>query len=407
MPVVASIVGRSIRDSRGQSAVEVTVTDSDGRIATASVPSGSSLGKYEAVSLDADQAVQAINTAVAPQLLRTSLDSQKVIDDKLAALDTTPNHAQLGVNATLGISLACARLLAQAKNQPLYQYIHDISKSPGYTLPTPLFNVINGGKHANNNLDFQEYMVIPVSMKSFHEKLAAGRKIFNELGKLLEQHGHAVEIGAEGGYAPNLSTNEEGLGYLVQSIQNAGFTPGYDVWLGIDVAASALPPTFAPTSESYVSLYEDFPLLFLEDPFDEDEWEKWTDLKAKLAARSDAYHPYLLVGDDLFVGNSERLEQGIQKNAANAVLIKINQVGTLTELLECIAIAREHSYVHILSHRSGETLDSFVSDVAVGTAAAFIKAGAPNEQAPERSIKYDRVSEIEEEITMVGPADVA
>lgn len=401
MALIASIAGRVINDSRGQPTVEVTVTDDKGRIATASLPSGSSVGKYEVEPVDAQAAVHTINSVIAPALLRQPLTSQSELDAKLMAFDNSPDK-RLGVNSLLGISLACARLIAQDKNIPLYHYIHTISGSPGFTLPTPMFNLLNGGKHAQNNLDFQEYMVVPLGFKTFHEKLAAGKKVFAALGTILYETGHVTEIGFEGGYAPNLSTNEEGLGMLVQAIESAGFVPGKDFVLGVDIAASALPPTYAATVDNYVSLFQNFPLFSMEDPFAEDEWDNWAKLKVQIDKLIEPGKPKLLVGDDLFVGNKERLLEGINRFSANAILIKMNQASTLIEILDAIKIAREHNYVHILSHRSGETLDSFVSDLAIGTAAAFIKGGSANEQAPERIVKYERIVEVEEELNL-GP----
>lgn len=402
MAQIASIAARLINDSRGQKTVEVTVTDDAGRIATASLPSGSSLGKYEAVSVDAEVAIQTINTTIAPSLIRQPLDTQKAIDEKLQSFDPSPNREHIGVNSTLGISFAVARLLAQQINIPLYHYIQTISGSPGFVLPTPMFNLINGGKHATNNLDFQEYMIIPTGMASFHDKLSAGRKIFFALGNILHEADSESAVGFEGGYAPNLNTNEEGFGFLVQAIKAAGYIPGTDVVLGVDIAASALPSTYSATVDNYASLFENFPLYSIEDPFNEDDWDHWVELKSRLDKLSNGTNMRLMVGDDLFVGSSERLQKGLQLGAANAVLVKINQAGTLSEILDCISLARSLNCLTILSHRSGETLDSFVSDVAVGTASPFIKAGSPNDQAPERIIKYERIVEIEEELNVVS-----
>jgi enolase len=261
-----------------------------------------------------------------------------------------------------------------------------------------MFNLVNGGKHATNNLDFQEYMIIPIGMPTFHDKLAAGRKIFYALGNILHEADSETQIGFEGGYAPNLNTNEEGLGFLVQAIKAAGYIPGSDVVLGVDIAASALPSTYSATVENYISLFENFPMYSIEDPFGEDDWDNWVELKSRLDKMSDGSNTRLLVGDDLFVGSQERIDKGMKLGAANSVLVKINQSGTLTELLNCINLARQLGCIPILSHRSGETLDSFVSDLAVGTAAPFIKAGSPNDQAPERIVKYERIVEIEEEL---------
>ncbi len=401
MATIASVAGRVIKDSRGQSTVEVTVTDDQGRLATASLPTGASVGKYEAHTVDADSAVATINTVVAPLMLRSPLQSQKDLDEKLNSLDTTPNRDKIGVNSTLAVSMAVARLLAQGQNMPLYQYIQTVSGSPGYSLPTPMFNLINGGKHATNNLDFQEYMVVPIGLKTFWEKVSAGKKIFSALGEILSQRNYSTKTGDEGGYAPNLTTNEEGMGLLVQAIKDAGYDPQTQVQLGLDVAASALAPTYSATPQNYVTLFENFPLLSIEDPFKEDEWEKWKALKQLVDGMSNPAHPHLLVGDDLFAGNKEKLKEGIEKMVAHAILVKMNQSATVTELLECLALARKFNYVTIISHRSGETLDTFVSDLAVGSTAAFIKAGAPNDQAAHRIVKYERIIQIEEELTVV------
>ncbi len=395
MPVVASVSARVIKDSRSQPTVEVTVSSDTGLIATASLPLGSSLGVYEAPIVPADQAVSTITTVVSPMLLRQPCDVQ-TIDSLLNQLFT--NSPEIGTNSVLGVSLAMARLQAQIENVPLYQLIQRLSGSDGYSLPTPMFNLINGGKHAKNNLDFQEYLVVPLTMPNFHQKLAAGRKIFSALGRILADAGHDTQIGYEGGFAPNLSTNEEGLGILKQAIEKAGYQPGVDVWLALDVAASSLESTNTPTFDAYRDLYEDFPIFSIEDPFKEDDWTQWQTLKEQLSGLETSTQPRLIVGDDLFVGNRQRLDEGIKRYVANALLLKICQSPTLTEILQTIKLAKDNNYVSIISHRSGDTLDSFISDLAVGTTAAFIKAGAPNDSAPERITKYERIVQIEEEL---------
>lgn len=398
--VIASLAGRTINDSRGQLAVEVTVTDEVGRVATASLPSGSSVSQYEPAVVDPATAVTTINTIIAPSLIRTSLEDQRAFDTKLQELDDSTDQT-MGVNSLLGISFAVARLIAQMQNKPLYECIRQLGNFPGYSLPTPMFNLINGNKHADNNLDFQEYFVIPVSMPSFHEKFQAGKRIFAELGRILQESGHEITMGFEGGFAPNLETNEEGFRYLLKAIEAAGYIAGSDVFLGSDIAASSLPSTYSPSVANYISLFDNFPLLSIEDPFTEDDWDNWSQLKTELDKRSTQEIPRLLVGDDLFAGNKERILQGVQQAAANAVLIKINQASTLSAIIDSITTARENNLLHILSHRSGETLDPFVSDIAIGTGAAFIKAGSPNDRAPERIIKYERLMQVEEELTMV------
>lgn len=395
MALIASVVGRTIRDSRGQPTVEVTVSSDTGVLATASLPLGSSLGTYEAPVVAADQAVTTLQTSIVPQLLRQSCNLQEV-DILLEKIYTT--NPDMGTNSVLGVSLAVARLQAKLESIPLYQLIQQLSGSAGYSLPTPMFNLINGAKHASNNLDFQEYIVIPMTMPTFHEKLAAGRKIFSSLGRILTDMGLDTSIGYEGGFAPNLSTNEEGLGMLKLAIEKAGYLPGTDVWLGLDVAAASLSGAYVPRVESYIDLFEDFPLFSVEDPFVEDDWDKWSQLKEQMSQIDSTPQPRLLVGDDLFVGNRGRLESGIKRYVANAILIKICQSPTLTQILSTIQLAQANNYVSIVSHRSGDTLDSFIADLGVGTASAFIKAGAPNDSAPERMTKYERIVQIEEEL---------
>lgn len=398
MAYIASITGRVIGDSRGQPTVEVTATDDQGHIATASLANGRSLGKYEAKTVEAESAVTTINTVITPALLRFPLADQRQLDLKLASFDSTPRREKIGVNATLAISLAGARLLAQGQKIPLYHLLYNLSGGPGYRLPTPMFNCINGGSHARNNLDFQEFLIIPQVGKAFWEKLAAGKKVFAALGALLGERHLERKSGDEGGYAPNLATNEEGLGLLVEAITKAGYEPGREISLGLDVAAASLPATYPATPANYLTLFRNFPLLTIEDPFPEDAWKKWQELRRLLASLSSGGHDHLLIGDDLFVTNHAKLEEGIRQEAANAVLIKPSQAASLTEILDCIALARQANYVHIISHRSGETLDTFVSDLAIGTAAPFLKAGAPNEQAAQRIVKYERVVQVEEEL---------
>lgn len=399
MAILASVAARTIYDSRRQPTVEVTLAADSGEVATASLPLGSSLGRYEAPLVASDEAVKIIEATIAPAVLRRPVESA-VIDAILHQIYT--DALARGTNSTLGVSLAAARLEARLKSQPLYRWLQAVSGSPGYSLPTPMFNHINGGVHAKNNLDFQEYLVIPLAMTSFHEKLAAGRAIFSTLSRLLIEGGHDTTIGYEGGFAPNLATNEEGLGLLVEAVRRAGFTPGTDVWLGLDVAAASLDATLQPSVAAYTALFDDFPLLSIEDPFVEDDWDEWQALKMSLEKLNETNQPRLIVGDDLFVGNRERLESGIRRFSANAILIKLCQAPTLTGILDVIRLARDNNYVPIISHRSGDTLDSFIADLAVGTAATFLKAGAPNDSAPERMVKYERLVQIEEELHAVS-----
>lgn len=395
MATISSVAGRMIRDSRGQPTVEVTVSSDTGLMATASLPIGTSISSYEAPIADAATAVNTINTVIAPALLRQSADQASVDALLRQFYDASP---QMGTNSLLGISVACSRLNAEAQGVPLYVALQQMSGSAGYTLPTPMFNLINGGKHAQNNLDFQEYLIIPLGFSSFHEKLSAGRAVFRALGHILAEAGHDTRIGSEGGFAPDLSTNEEGLGMLSQAITAAGFVPGQDIFMGLDVAASSLDATYQPNVDAYIDLFEDFPLFSIEDPFIEDDWNNWSSLKQSLDAMQGTGQPRLLVGDDLFVGNQARLEEGIKRYVANSILVKMSQFPTLSDIVQTIRTANQNNYVHILSHRSGDTLDSFISDLAVGSASAFIKAGAPNDSAPERMTKYERIVQIEEEL---------
>jgi enolase len=297
------------------------------------------------------------------------------------------------------VSLAASKAAAKTLSLPLYRYIGRLLDGErSIKLPVPMFNVINGGQHANNNIDFQEFMAVPTGFKTFQERLDAGKNIFNSLRLVLEERNLKTDVGDEGGYAPDLDTNEMAFGLMEEATKQAGFTVGKDVYLAIDVAAAYLPPTFQLTTEHYVDLIKTYPIISIEDPLPSDDWHWWGQLKKAIDLSNKTGRPVYIVGDDIFMTHSDRLRKGITEAVANAVLIKINQVGTLTETLDTIKLAKENNYTTIVSHRAGETLDTFISDLAVGTGADFMKAGAPNDYHMERMSKYIRLVEIEKEI---------
>jgi enolase len=323
---------------------------------------------------------------------------QAEIDGLMRELDGTPNKARIGANTILGVSMAVTRAGAAANNLPLYRYIGMLENRTGFSLPIPMMNLINGGKHADNNLEIQEFMVIPDRVSEYHNQLSAGKLIFSTLGQLLRAVSPVLAIGDEGGYAPMLDTNEMAMDFLRQAIIQSGYKPWEEVSIGLDVAASSLPATFEITPERYLGLLRDFPILSLEDPFDEEAWDDWASFKQQMEGSNSTFKKLMLVGDDLYVTNPERLKKGIEAKAANAILVKLNQIGTVTETLEVIRIARQAGYVIIVSHRSGETLDDFIADFTVGVGAQFIKTGCPNDNHPERMTKYRRLLSIEQEL---------
>lgn len=415
---ITEVHAREILDSRGNPTVEVEVTaetETTGRKTTAreSVPSGASIGRFEAVELrDGDReyfglgtkkVVDHVNTKIREALLGMNVLDQALIDRRMVELDGTDNKGNLGANAILGVSLACAKTAAAALDMPLYRYI---GGGNAKRLPVPMMNVINGGVHAKNSLDFQEFMILPISAKSYREALRMGAEVYHFLRQILNEEGYATAVGDEGGFAPDLADAGEVFRYLGKAVEKAGYTVGKDVVYAMDAAASELyneetgmyhfpgENGICRDAKEMIALYEDlakrFPLVSIEDGLQEDDWEGWQSLTGRLGDGMQ------LVGDDLFVTNPKRIKCGIKLNAGNAVLIKVNQIGTLTEALDAIEMAQCAGYHTVISHRSGETEDAFIADLAVAVNAGQIKTGAPCRA--ERTAKYNRLLRIEEEL---------
>ena len=415
---ITEVHAREILDSRGNPTVEVEVTaetETTGRKTTAreSVPSGASTGRFEAVELrDGDReyfglgtkkVVDHVNTKIREALLGMNVLDQALIDRRMVELDGTDNKGNLGANAILGVSLACAKTAAAALDMPLYRYI---GGGNAKRLPVPMMNVINGGVHAKNSLDFQEFMILPIGAKSYREALRMGAEVYHFLRQILNEEGYATAVGDEGGFAPDLADAGEVFRYLGKAVEKAGYTVGKDVVYAMDAAASELyneetgmylfpgENGICRDEEEMIALYEDlakrFPLVSIEDGLQEDDWEGWQSLTGRLGDGMQ------LVGDDLFVTNPKRIKCGIKLNAGNAVLIKVNQIGTLTEALDAIEMAQCAGYHTVISHRSGETEDAFIADLAVAVNAGQIKTGAPCRA--ERTAKYNRLLRIEEEL---------
>ncbi|MBP9841145.1 MAG: phosphopyruvate hydratase [Simkaniaceae bacterium] len=402
--MIKQIIGREILDSRGNPTVQVSVVTEEGYVGKGCVPSGASTGEHEALELrDKDpgrydgkgvlQAVNYINGPLASLLRGKDETDQEGIDAALIAADGTANKSHFGANALLGISLAVARAGAATKGLPLYR-----SLGAGTFLPLPMMNILNGGVHADNALDFQEFLIRPISPPSFAEKLRAGAEIFHTLKKILKAKGHVTAVGDEGGFAPNLSSNEEALDFIIQAIEVAGYVPGQDITIALDCAASEFYKEgryLGRTAEKHVeylaTLSSMYPIDSIEDGLDQNDWAGWALLTKKLGDKIQ------LVGDDIFVTNPLFLKKGIKEHVANAILIKPNQIGTLSETLETIALAQKANYGTIISHRSGETEDTFIADLAVGTDAGQIKTGSLSRS--ERVAKYNRLLEIEEELS--------
>ncbi len=411
MSIIVDVYGREVLDSRGNPTVEVEVVLEDGTTATAIVPSGASTGAYEAVELrDGDparylgkgvlKAVQNVNEIIAPEIIGMDATRQIDIDKALLDLDGTPNKEKLGANAILGVSLAAARAAAQYLEIPLYQYIGGINAKE---IPVPMMNILNGGKHADNNVDIQEFMILPAGAPSFAEGLRMGVEVYHSLKKVLSSQGLATSVGDEGGFAPNLPSNEAAIEAIMDAIQKAGYVPGKDVFLGLDVAASEIYKdgkyhlagnNLVLDSDGmvdfYANLVEKYPIISIEDGLDEDDWDGWKKLTERLGKKVQ------LVGDDLFVTNTERLAKGIEMGVCNSILIKLNQIGTLTETLDTMQMAQRAGYTCVVSHRSGETEDSTIADVVVALNAGQIKTGAPTRT--DRVAKYNRLLRIEEEL---------
>jgi enolase len=411
---VASIHARQILDSRGNPTVEVEVMLESGARGLAAVPSGASTGEFEAVELrdggDAwagkgvSEAVANVNGEIATALQGVDAEDQAALDAKMIELDGTPNKGRLGANAILGVSLAAAKAAAMLAGEPLFRYLAKLygGEEPSL-LPVPMMNVLNGGAHADNSVDFQEFMVVPAGASSFSECLRVGTEVFHALKKSLAAAGHATAVGDEGGFAPNLESNEAALQAVLAGVEAAGYEPGKDVFIALDPATSEVfeggayvlahegrslsPAEMAGYWEDACSRY---PILSIEDGMDEEDWDGWKLLTEKLGERVQ------LVGDDLFVTNPERLRRGIELGVGNSILVKVNQIGTLSETLEAIRIAAEAGYTAVISHRSGETEDTTIADLAVATGAGQIKTGAPSRS--DRVAKYNRLLRIEEEL---------
>lgn len=412
------IHAHEILDSRGNPTLNVTVMLANGLRGSASVPSGASTGIHEAWELrDGDpkryrglgvrKAVHNVNTTIHKALRGHDVFDQQGIDDAMRVLDGSVNKHKLGANAILGVSLACAQAGAKRQDIPLYEHIREVFSLSyaHYRLPTPFLNVFNGGRHADTNLDMQEFIIIPHGFSRYSRKLQAGSEIFHALGEVLQKDGLDTDVGNEGGYAPDVGRTEMALEYLVKAVKKAKYKLGKEVGFGIDVAASefydAKKARYVLKTDrrklkapEMIALYESwtkkYPLFSIEDGLEQDAWEDWAELTAKLGKKT------LLVGDDLFVTNAERVQMGLDKHVANAVLIKPNQIGTLTETIETILLAQKHRYKVVISHRSGETCDTTIADLAVAVNAEYIKAGAPSRS--ERLAKYNRLLEIEEEL---------
>ena len=409
MAVITDVYAREILDSRGNPTVEVEVYLEDGTIATAAVPSGASTGMFEAVELrDGDKsryqgkgvlkAVENVNDIIGPAIIGYDATEQVAIDKLMIELDGTPNKGKLGANAILGVSMAVARAAAQSLDLPLFQYLGGTNAKE---LPVPMMNIMNGGAHADNNVDIQEFMIMPVGADSFAQALRMCAEIYHTLKNVLKKKGLATGVGDEGGFAPNLGSNEEALQVICEAIKEAGYEPGKDIKLAIDAASSEFykdgkyvlagegkEKTAEEMVEFYATLVEKYPIISIEDGLAEEDWAGWKLLTDKLGKKVQ------LVGDDLFVTNTERLAKGIKNDTANAILIKVNQIGTLTETFDAIEMAKRAGYTAVVSHRSGETEDTTIADIAVAVNAGQIKTGAPARS--ERVAKYNQLLRIED-----------
>ena len=411
MSYIAQIHARQILDSRGNPTVEVDVVTQNGILGRAAVPSGASTGKYEAVELrDNDKgmymgkgvlkAVQNINEILNEELNGAYVMDQTSIDNALIALDGTPNKANLGANAILGVSMACAKAAAEETGIPLFKYIGGVNAN---VLPIPMMNILNGGSHADNKIDVQEFMVMPVGASSFSEGLRMGVEVFHNLKEVLKSKGHSTNVGDEGGFAPNLGSNEEAIETVLTAIEKAGYKPGDDMHIALDAASSEFYNAkskmyeFESTgdkksSSDMVSYWKDwtkkYPILSIEDGLDEDDWAGWSELTAAIGDKVQ------IVGDDLFVTNTERLKRGIEENSANSILIKVNQIGSLTETINAVDMANRASFTSVMSHRSGETEDNTIADLAVALNTGQIKTGSASRS--DRMSKYNQLLRIEE-----------
>ncbi len=414
MPYITDVYAREVLDSRGNPTVEVEVYTDSGAFGRALVPSGASTGEHEAVELrdgvksrylgkGVENAVKNVNEVIAPEVLGMDVTQQVLIDQIMIDLDGTKNKGKLGANAILGVSMAVARAAADYVGLPLYLYLGGFNAKE---LPTPMMNIINGGSHADNNVDFQEFMIMPVGAPTFKEALRTGAEIFHALKAVLKGKGYNTAVGDEGGFAPNLGSNEEALEVIMTAIKKAGYEPGKDVMLAMDVASSEFynkekgkyvlegeggkELTSSELADFYVELVDKYPIISIEDGLDENDWDGWKVLTDKLGTKIQ------LVGDDLFVTNTEKLSRGIEEGIANSILIKVNQIGSLTETFEAIEMAKKAGYTAVVSHRSGETEDSTIADIAVATNAGQIKTGSLSRT--DRIAKYNQLLRIEDEL---------
>jgi len=418
MTTIIDVKAREILDSRGNPTIEAEVALASGAVGRAAVPSGASTGEHEAVELrDGDKkryggkgvmkAVQNVNEIIGVHVVGIDATQQIVLDETLLELDGTPNKKNLGANAILSVSIATAKAASIVLGLPLYQYLGGVN---AHLLPVPMMNILNGGQHADNNLDIQEFMIVPVGAKSFREALRKGVEVFHALKKILSKKGLITSVGDEGGFAPNLGSNAEALDYIMKAIKAAGCKPGKDILIALDAAASEF---FDKASGKYIlkaekrpeksvgamidyygGLAKEYPIVSIEDGLDEDDWDGWQALTKKMGDKVQ------LVGDDLFVTNTKRLRTGIEKKVANSILIKLNQIGTVTETLRAIELAKSAGYTSVISHRSGETEDSTIADIAVATNAGQIKTGSASRS--DRIAKYNQLLRIEEELVDVA-----
>ena len=412
MSLIDYVYAREVLDSRGNPTVEVEVGTLNGSFGSAIVPSGASTGVHEAVELrdgeeryngkGVERAVANVNERIAEELICFDVFDQLGIDKMLIELDGTENKGELGANAILGVSIAVARAAANEAGLPLYQYLGGVN---GKTMPIPMMNIINGGEHADNNVDIQEFMIMPIGAETFKEALRMGAEVYHALKKVLKDKGLSTGVGDEGGFAPNLESNKKAFDCILEAVKAAGYEPGKDIVLAIDAAASEFYDedkkkyvlagegrelTSEELSKFYQELVNEYPIYSIEDGLAEDDWEGWKNLTELIGDKVQ------LVGDDFFVTNTKRLQEGIEKKSANSILIKLNQIGTITETLDAIELAKRHNYTAIISHRSGESEDSTIADLAVATNAGFIKTGAPARS--ERVAKYNELLRIEDEL---------
>lgn len=413
---IANLVAQEILDSRGNPTVMTTLTLEDGRSVWSAVPSGASTGSHEAVELrDNDpkryngkgvlQAVANVNDVIAPALLGADVAEQTILDKKMIKLDGTTNKGQLGANAILSVSMAITKAAALAADLPLYQYIATLFENPTdhYELPIPMANVLNGGKHAIGSSDMQEFMIMPIGAPTFAEAIRYGAEVFAQIGKILKKRGFQTSVGDEGGYAPALGTNEAPLELMIEAIKACGYEPGRDICIALDPASTEffienqydlatenLKLSSSEMITKYAGWLDKYPIISIEDGLAEDDWSGWQEMTARLGNRLQ------IVGDDLFVTNPARLAEGIEKKAANSILIKLNQIGTVTETIEAIQLAKSANYTAVVSHRSGETEDTFIADFVVGAGTGQIKTGSFSRS--ERIAKYNRLMEIEREL---------